>query len=347
MRSIARHIALTTIWLLAHAIAFAQAPPQVSYQATLRDHDGRLVVSAPVGLRISILEGAADGPALSVELHKVQSNAHGIVTLKIGDASGSLAGIDWTKGPYFLKAEFDPGGGTNYRISVITELLAVPYALFAPDPRVEGPEGPTGPAGPTGPQGAEGARGAGIEGVTDDGIGVLTFHFDDGSTYVTPVLTGPQGPAGAYDLSPYLKAEELATGVPNNERDVVFTGTAAAQVTVEDISNWDKTFSWGDHSQGGYLKTETQDLADILGQSADGAGHAMENISKVVVGATERDASAILEIANASKGFLIPRMTGAQRFAIENPVEGLMIYNTNQKKLQYFDGGAWQDINIR
>ena len=42
-----------------------------------------------------------------------------------------LQSIDWSNGPYYIKNEVDPSGGTNYTISGTSELLSVPYALHA------------------------------------------------------------------------------------------------------------------------------------------------------------------------------------------------------------------------
>lgn len=53
------------------------------------------------------------------------------------------------------------------------------------------------------------------------------------------------------------------------------------------------------------------------------------------------DSSAILDAKSTSKGFLPPRMTTTQRNAITNPAEGLQIYNTDCKTLQYFNGNVW------
>lgn len=50
---------------------------------------------------------------------------------------------------------------------------------------------------------------------------------------------------------------------------------------------------------------------------------------------TPPDNSAILEIKSVDKGFLPPRLTSLERDAIENPAEGLIIYNTDVKCLQY------------
>lgn len=48
------------------------------------------------------------------------------------------------------------------------------------------------------------------------------------------------------------------------------------------------------------------------------------------------NSSAMLDVSSTSKGILIPRMTEAQRNAISNPAEGLMIYQTNNEPGYYY-----------
>lgn len=62
----------------------------------------------------------------------------------------------------------------------------------------------------------------------------------------------------------------------------------------------------------------------------------------VGMGTMNPNSSAKLEINSTNKGFLPPRMTTAQRNSITNPAEGLMIYNTNTKKPNYYDGARWR-----
>jgi hypothetical protein len=45
--------------------------------------------------------------------------------------SGSFASVDWSTGNKYLKIEIDPTGGASYALAGTTELLSVPYALFA------------------------------------------------------------------------------------------------------------------------------------------------------------------------------------------------------------------------
>ena len=112
----------------------AQSPEKMSYQAVVRDGNNNLVSSTSVGIQISILQGSANGNSVYVETQNPTSNTNGLVSLEIGDGtvvSGDFASIDWENGPYFLKTETDPTGGSNYSISGTSQLLSTPYALHA------------------------------------------------------------------------------------------------------------------------------------------------------------------------------------------------------------------------
>ena len=65
------------------------------------------------------------------------------------------------------------------------------------------------------------------------------------------------------------------------------------------------------------------------------------NGAGVGIGTTNPSASAKVEIASTTQGFLPPRMTTAQRDAITSPSIGLVIYNTTTNCLNYFVGGGW------
>ncbi|MCB9449626.1 MAG: hypothetical protein H6585_14940 [Flavobacteriales bacterium] len=125
----------TTICALAISLsAFAQAPEKMSYQAVIRDAGNVLVTNQNVGMQISILQGAPNGTPVYVETQMPMSNLNGLVTIEIGAGSvvsGAFNTIDWSNGPYFIKTETDPVGGTSYSIMGTSELLSVPYALHA------------------------------------------------------------------------------------------------------------------------------------------------------------------------------------------------------------------------
>ena len=116
------------------AVGFAQSPQKMSYQAVIRNTIGELLKSSPIGMKISILQGSETGTPVYVETHTTTTNSNGLVTIEIGGGTpvtGTFAGIDWSAGTYFIKTETDPTGGTNYTILGISQLLSVPYALYA------------------------------------------------------------------------------------------------------------------------------------------------------------------------------------------------------------------------
>ena len=135
MKKVVYHIGIL-FHLLIVAPAFSQAPQQMSYQAVIRNSTNALVSNTAVGMRVSILQGSVDGTEVFREIYNPNpiTNANGLVTIQIGGGilvKGSFASINWANGPYFIKVETDPSGGTNYTITGISQLLSVPYALYA------------------------------------------------------------------------------------------------------------------------------------------------------------------------------------------------------------------------
>jgi uncharacterized protein (TIGR02145 family) len=67
------------------------------------------------------------------------------------------------------------------------------------------------------------------------------------------------------------------------------------------------------------------------------------------IGTNTPHSSAALDVTSTNTGFLPPRMTLAQRNAIPNPAQGLIVYCTdcgsNGGEPQYFNGTAWYNIN--
>ncbi len=126
-------VSTTVIGLLPSQI-IAQVPQKMSYQAIIRDVSGNLITNASVGMRISILQGAASGAAVYSETQTPTTNSVGLISIEIGNGnveSGEFASIEWANGSHFIKIETDPTGSTNYTITSNSQLLSVPYALYA------------------------------------------------------------------------------------------------------------------------------------------------------------------------------------------------------------------------
>jgi len=116
------------------ASAFAQAPEKMSYQAVVRDVGNALVTNQVIGMQINILQGSVSGTSVYEETQTPTTNINGLISIEIGSGtvvSGTFNTIDWSNGPYFIKTETDPTGGSSYSITGISQLLSVPYALHA------------------------------------------------------------------------------------------------------------------------------------------------------------------------------------------------------------------------
>ncbi len=135
-RKFTRFIVITSAGLFIGSSILGQSPEKMSYQAVVRNSDGQLITNHEVGMKVSILQGSATGTLVYQEIYNPnpQTNINGLVSIEVGGGipmTGSFTNIDWSAGPYFLKTETDPAGGTSYSITGATELLTVPYAFHA------------------------------------------------------------------------------------------------------------------------------------------------------------------------------------------------------------------------
>ena len=123
----------TIVALLLSMIVFAQSPEKMSYQAVIRNTENNLVKSQQVGMQISILQNSTDGNVVYTETQAPVTNENGLVSVEIGTGNSvdDFSTIDWANGTYFIKCETDIEGGTNYTITGVSQLLSVPYALYA------------------------------------------------------------------------------------------------------------------------------------------------------------------------------------------------------------------------
>jgi hypothetical protein len=132
----ARKIILLGIALLLANMIIAQVSSSFNYQAVIRNAAGELVVNQEISIQLSILEGTETSTPIYTETHSVESNAYGMISLKVGegDPSGSeFSDIDWTSDAKFIKVEADITGNTNYVNIGTSELMSVPFAKYAKD----------------------------------------------------------------------------------------------------------------------------------------------------------------------------------------------------------------------
>lgn len=112
----------------------AQAPNAFAYQAVIRNASGAAVANQDISIRTRIRQNSISGANVFTEVHDVNTNAYGQVTLSIGEgtpSSGSFSAIKWGEFAYFIEVAVDLTGGTSYQIISTTQLLSVPYAQYA------------------------------------------------------------------------------------------------------------------------------------------------------------------------------------------------------------------------
>ena len=181
-------------------------PQQLNYQAVVRNAAGNIVGSQNVATRFTIRDSSANGIMLYQETHLEPTNSFGIITVVIGGGiiiHGNMSSINWAIGNKFLQVEMDVAGGSNFIDMGTTQLLSVPYALYAETSgsMLPGPTGATGANGNAGATGATGSTGAnGTTGPTG-ATGATGINGITGATGVTGIgATGSTGATGATGL---------------------------------------------------------------------------------------------------------------------------------------------------
>ena len=228
------------IAILCNLKNYAQAPQQLNYQAVARNNSGAPITNASVAVRISIHDSAAQGPVLYSERDTATTNQFGLFTCQVGAGnviSGTFATINWGAAAKFMQVDLDPTGGSSYTAMGTTQLVSVPYALYAQTSgNGAGPAGATGPTGltgatgnigATGPTGANGATGStGATGFLQAGTAAGNTAFWNGTQWqVNSNLYNNGGNIGIGTSSPgfslhllfngggqYQKIENLAGG---------------------------------------------------------------------------------------------------------------------------------------
>ncbi len=243
-----RIVLSSCILFLAYAFVSAQVPQFMNYQAVVRDNAGTPVTNTAVSLRFTIHENDSLGSMIYKETHSTTSNPFGLVAARIGNGNsilGIFSNIDWSTAAKYLQVEVSINGGAYTNMGT-SQLLSVPYALYAATSGgggVTGATGATGNAGATGSVGATGPTGdAGATG-TQGATGNNGNNGDTGAT-------GAQGATGNNGNN----GDTGATGATGNNGatgDVGATGATGAQGATGNNGNNGDTGATGANGNNG------------------------------------------------------------------------------------------------
>lgn len=110
-------------------------PQGINYQGVLRNSSGLAIPNQNVGIKLFIRQGAPNGSSVYDETHTVVTDTFGLYRLTIGQGAQSsvntFSSINWANGPFFLEVSADPNGGNTYQTVSTSQLLSVPFALYA------------------------------------------------------------------------------------------------------------------------------------------------------------------------------------------------------------------------
>ena len=120
---------LTLIFLFCSLFSFAQNNLGFNYQASVADAGGNPLANQSIAVRISLLQGSANGTEVYREIHNgVNTNANGFFSLIIGKGQverGNFNTIEWLSNDHFLQVT------VNGREIGTNQFEAVPYAKVA------------------------------------------------------------------------------------------------------------------------------------------------------------------------------------------------------------------------
>jgi len=131
-----RFILFTFSLLLTFTVAIAQ--DGINYQGAATDGNGDELTTQNISIRASVLSTSASGNLEWEETHSTTTDQFGLFNVVIGQGTNTTNGattnfdeMDWGSANHFLKIEMDATGGTNYAMIGTTQMMSVPYALYA------------------------------------------------------------------------------------------------------------------------------------------------------------------------------------------------------------------------
>lgn len=133
-KSMKKNYILLMVMLCLVLPGMGQIPRIFNYQGIARLADGSPMSNQNLHIKIAILPELNATESVFEEKHQVTTNAYGLYTLSIGGGQaikGSMNQVAWEKGNQFVRVSIDLKGDGQFQELGTTQLLSVPYALYA------------------------------------------------------------------------------------------------------------------------------------------------------------------------------------------------------------------------
>ena len=126
-------IVFLLVLLAANCSVQAQAPQGFNFQGIALDSNGYVLASKLVSLRFSICADSLGNTISYSETASVQTDKYGQFTVVIGNGAttGKFGSINWASGNLYMKTEIDIANTGKYVVTGLSQLLSVPYAMYA------------------------------------------------------------------------------------------------------------------------------------------------------------------------------------------------------------------------
>ena len=115
-------------------IAFSQVPQGIPYQAAAKSSTGATLANTTISIRFTIHDSVATGTTLYQETFSPTTNTQGVFSVNAGmgtPVTGIFSTINWGTNAKFMQVEMDPAGGSSYVDMGTTQMMSVPYAMYA------------------------------------------------------------------------------------------------------------------------------------------------------------------------------------------------------------------------
>ena len=147
------------------------------------------------------------------------------------------------------------------------------------------------------------------------GTAALTYNSGNGEfTFTPPDLS-------SYATETYVTSRGYLTSY--TETDPVFSASAASNITTAKISNWDTSYSWGNHASVGYLTMESDTLQTVINRGNTSTSPAYF--------------TAKLQYSNA---FVAADITSS----LATTYDGFFLKNTTDGNAYYSHNTAWKKL---